>query len=314
MCLVLDFYKPTQRLTVDQTHELLTWLSQTHADVSRGRFGFCISAHTPVLLASGKYIPASALLAQAKFGLALPQLVGESGLVNVTAISGGVRSELWTFKTAASSFTVTPEHRCTLRWARSSSVHLQEAAIEVRWYARATLAEESTHLKPPSLLDSLPQKLLELGRQWLESNVPRDERLEEGDLVDVEARVLAKRWDQLTQASGPTGQPLATAYRVLYEPESPHAKAKSQAEPLLSRTRMLAPTPIVSLEVDGTHRFVIAGGLLTHNSQYLSIHAPPSIRALPHGVLVELVQLLLNQKVSACGSGQCTASLTERDW
>ena len=83
----------------------------------------------------------------------------------------------------------------------------------------------------------------------------------------------------------------------------------------------------VAIEVDGDGRFQLADGTLTHNSrlsaaqtlelvtwlsrarpevdrgrfgysQHLSIHAPPAIRALPHGVLVELVQLLLNQKES----------------
>ena len=33
-------------------------------------------------------------------------------------------------------------------------------------------------------------------------------------------------------------------------------------------------------------------------AQYFSIHAPEIIRTKPHGVLVELVQLLLNQKAS----------------
>jgi hypothetical protein len=44
-----DFYQPTQRLTVEQTAELLAWLARMRPEVDRGRFGFAqhLSIHAP---------------------------------------------------------------------------------------------------------------------------------------------------------------------------------------------------------------------------------------------------------------------------
>lgn len=46
-----DFFQPTQRLTVDETYELLAFLSRERPEVDRGRFGFAqfLSVRAPPL-------------------------------------------------------------------------------------------------------------------------------------------------------------------------------------------------------------------------------------------------------------------------
>lgn len=294
----------------------------------------CLLVGTLVRLQSGSTKPVERLstadvlvgLMNRPVRLLQAPLVGRSSvMLTLTHADGG-------------SYTVTPEHRLTLVWNGGGvtvrTVGQSTSLIELWvWHdGGVEPIQYSINEVSPAALKDWVDKAHPLHDSSTGED-PRDgARLERGSIFEMRA---AKLFDQRRTLLSATDEEWRL---VLGCREAPQVDATSCGQPndqLPNSVRIVQIDKVqsvgqryVAIEVDGDGRFQLADGTLTHNSrlsaaqtlelvtwlsrarpevdrgrfgysQYLSIHAPTAIRALPHGVLVELVQLLLNQKVSA---------------
>ena len=234
-----DFFQPTQRLTVDQTRELLTFLQHERPEVDRGRFGFarmlsqCLIVGTEIRQNDGRPIAVEDVTVDT-------QLLGSNGR-QVRMTQSPKRwycDEIYTIHHEnGTQYSVSAHHQVTVMCIRPDIWKTLEALHQLPSSTFTSVSGDSIGEIPAWQFFQLQHLLLGLTPIVSGCRCQTSNRFSSPTLVSVGITHLSR-----------------------------HQKGSY----------------VISIEVDGDHRYQLKDGTLTHNS------APMTIKTLPHGVLVEV--------------------------
>jgi hypothetical protein len=277
----------------------------------------CLLEGTVVVKANGERCPVESLHQG-------DQLFGTDGAtVTVTnQIKRGARSAVMYEITDADgrSYTVTPGHQVVTVFTQRSGTFKTRVArgaphwheMSVMWWDRASITEREMRFRyslPGEMTPSESHLFTASGEYgiaapqiartqeqmrahaaaWFAATIPWESRVDAGELIEITAEQLFKRWKEFHPSTSSV-RPLRAALVALPPPppfacgalEQVHPNQIAHQDSNVSKdkhsTVMSAPLrkpkklqaiggyPYVSVEVDGDHRFALANGTLTHNS------------------------------------------------